>query len=234
VLSFNNRGFKIVTDIKQLDKTGNTVKWRNTGGAHEVFTDCMDDIQGAVDFARKAGARDIFLMGHSTGAQKSVYWMAKRGRGVRAAILLGALSDYACALELRSKRDLAKAVARARSFVKKGKPHQLLPQSLTAPYTLDAQRFVSLYSPDSAEEIFTYAEKKKPRVLRRVRKPLLVFLAGNEEHTKRPAVEIARWFALNTAPGSRTVVVPDVRHNFKGAERQISRTIKEFIKEAVQ
>src|SRR5690349_7736657 len=41
VITFNNRGFKSVVDIKQqLSKT--KTKWHTAGSAHEEFTDCVD------------------------------------------------------------------------------------------------------------------------------------------------------------------------------------------------
>ena len=30
------------------------------GEAHEVFTDCVDDIQGAVNLAKQKGAKEIY------------------------------------------------------------------------------------------------------------------------------------------------------------------------------
>ncbi|MDO8514846.1 MAG: alpha/beta fold hydrolase [bacterium] len=232
VITFNNRGSEHISEFKQ--KRGKKSVWKRGGGGHEIFTECDDDIQGAVSFARRAGVKNIYLAGHSTGCQKAVYWASKNngGRGVKGLILFGPLSDYAIALEQDRNGKLAKSVAYARKLVRAGKRHKLMPRNLEPWFVCDAQRFLSLYTPDSAEEIFTYAQpKKNPRALHFVRTPTLVVLAGNEEHTKRPAKEIAAWFEKHTRSRRfKSVIVPRVGHGFKGGEKIVAKSIRAFIK----
>lgn len=230
VLVFNNRGFEHVSEYKQ--KKGKNSKWKVGGAGHEIFTECADDIEGAVRFARRAGVKNVYLAGHSTGCQKAVYWASKHagGRAVKGIICLGPLSDYAIALEQDSGGKLKRAVAYARALVAKGKPHELMPVALGPWFTCDAQRFLSLCTPDSPEEIFSYAQPKKmPRALRALRIPVLTLLAGNEEHTKRPAEDIAKWLEENIRTPHRVVIVLDVGHGFKGGERVVLRTIRQFL-----
>ncbi|OGG80631.1 hypothetical protein A3A39_04030 [Candidatus Kaiserbacteria bacterium RIFCSPLOWO2_01_FULL_54_13] len=229
VMTFNNRGFEKITEIKR--RKGRKTEWVLAGATHEVFTECADDIQGAVNFARRAGAKSIYLAGHSTGCQKAFYWAGRYGaRGVRGIILFGPLSDYASALKEFPKNKLKRAVAHARLLVRKGKPHEFMPKELGPWFVCDAQRFLSLYTPDSVEEIFTYAQAKKtPRLLKKVRISTLVLLAGADEHGDRPAKEIAAWFEKNTRKG-RVVIIPRVKHSFRGGEKVVAREIRRFIK----
>lgn len=230
VLTFNNRGFEHVSEYKQ--KLGKDSKWNIGGGGHEVFTECADDIEGAVRFAHKAGVKDIYLAGHSTGCQKSIYWANKNngGRAVKGMILFGPLSDYAIAVEQDSGGKLARSVAYAEKLVRAGKPNELMPKHLGPWFTCDAQRFLSLYTPESPEEIFTYGQPKKiPNTLRSVRVPILTLLSGAEEHTKRPARELAKWFDSNIRPPHRVVIVPKVSHGFKGGEATVAKAIRSFM-----
>ncbi len=227
VITFNNRGFEQVGEIKR--KRGKESVWIRGGGAHEIFIDCADDIQGAVNFAKKARAKNIYLAGHSTGCQKAVYWASKNGggRGVKGIILFGPLSDYAIALEQDRKGTLARSISYARKLVRAGRPHELMPAHLGPWFVCDAQRFLSLYTPDSSEEIFTYAHpQKNPRALRSVRAPILVVLAGKEEHTKRPAARLAQWFDQHIRVPHKVVIVPKVGHGFKGGEKLVVRAIR--------
>ena len=95
----------------------------------------------------------------------------------------------------------------------------------------DAQRFLSLYTPDSVEEMFTYAQpKKNPRIFKSVRIPTLVVLAGEDEFADRPADEIAAWFQNHSrSKRFQSVIIPGVQHGFRGAERQVAQEIKKFI-----
>jgi pimeloyl-ACP methyl ester carboxylesterase len=201
------------------------------GAAHEVFADCVDDIEGAIKFAKRYG-KDIFLAGHSTGCQKSIYWAFKKKKGVRGIILLAPVSDYAATVMLDGPQKMRTALSHARSSIRNGKKHELLPESVWEWGLLaDAQRYVSLYSGKSAEEVFPYWDKKRvPRALRSVKRPILVLLAEDDEYADRPATELYEWFLGNIYEGEVSIV-PGVRHSFKGGERKTARLIKDFMKE---
>ena len=226
VMTFNNRGFEGVADI--LQRVGKKRKHYLAGTAHEVFTDCIDDIQGAVNFAKKAGAKEIYLAGHSTGCQKSIYWASKTGgRDVKGIVLLAPRSDYAVD---RNNPKRISAIKQAREMIKTGKKHDLLPKKAW-PLLLDAQRFLSLNTPDSTEEIFSYAQPEKtPRVYASVRVPVLALFADKDEYAERSAEKMIAWFAKNT--GSRYFragIVPKVGHSFRGGEKRVAQLVKQWI-----
>jgi pimeloyl-ACP methyl ester carboxylesterase len=231
VISFNNRGFKSVVDIKQRISKEET-KWRTAGSAHEVFTECVDDIQGAINLVRKTGVKDIYLAGHSTGCQKSIYWAFKTGgKGVRGIILLAPLSDYASEKAADKGGRMKKATALARKLVMAKKPHELLPRWASPIMLLDAQRYLSLYTPDSAEEIFTYGQPgRRSRTYESVTLPILALFADKDEYSDRPAERLAAWFATNTrSQYFRAGIVPKVGHGFKHGERKLARLVKKWM-----
>jgi len=229
VITFNNRGFESVTSVKQ--KKGQDTMYHTMGGTHEVFTDCVDDIQGAINLVRKLGVKDIYLAGHSTGCQKSTYWASKTGgTGVKGIILFAPISDYSSEKKADIVGRLARATALARRLVKAGKPHELLPRSASPIMLLDAQRFLSLYTQASSEEIFTYAHNKKPSTYTAVRLPVLTVLAGKDEYADEPALKIARWFAENSRSRRfASTIIPNVTHNFRGGEAKITQAVRKWI-----
>ncbi len=228
VLMFNNRGHDKVAS----GSSGRNKRIRQ-GAAHEIFTECVDDIQGALNFAKNAGVKNIFLAGHSTGCQKSAYWGAKKGTGIRGIILLAPMSDYASERTAQGNAALKRAEAVALRYVKAGKKSVLLPEDVWSwSWLADAQRYLSLYSGTSAEEIFTYWDtKRNPKTLRSVRKPLLVLLAEHDEYADRPAAEIAGWFEKHLYNGE-VVIVPKTSHSLKGSEKAVARIIRSFMKES--
>lgn len=232
VVTFNNRGHDIISNVSQVTQSKKITKRVKGGAAHEIFSDCVDDIQGVINFAKKTGVKDIYLAGHSTGCQKSVYWASRNngGKGVKGIILLAPVSDYAGALHTEGKKKVARATAVARAFVRRGKKHQLLPANLWHE-AIDAQRFLSLYTPDSIEEIFTYAQpKKNPRILKSVRVPLLVLLAEKDEYGDRPAKKISEWFGQHVSGKMLTAkIIPKVPHSFHGAEKNVAAAIRKWI-----
>lgn len=224
VLLFNNRGHDQVAKISTAKGT------RIRGGsAHERFVDCVDDIDGAIRCAKRNGAKKIFLVGHSTGCQKSVYWASKGGRGVSGIILLAPISDYAATVMLDGKEKIQKAMKVAKILIQKGRKHELLPEDVWSHALLaDAQRFVSLYSGRGPEEVFTYwAPKTRPLALRKVRIPILALLAEHDEYADRPASEMERWFLEHIHEGE-TAIIPATGHSFRGAEKNVARLIHAF------
>lgn len=225
VLMFNNRGHDKVASLP-VGK-----KYVRAGAAHEVFTDSADDIQGAIDFARRQGRPQIFLAGHSTGCQKSIYWASKKGKGVKGIIILGPMSDFAAERVAQGEKTLKRAEKVARELVRKGKKHEMLSEDVWKwPWVADAQRYVSLYTGKSAEEIFTYwDESKNPRTLKSVKVPILVLLAEKEEFSDIPAKKIAAWFDTHIRKG-KAIVIPQVGHSFKGGESEVVRVIRQFMR----
>ena len=233
VFTFNNRGLEQVTSIKRL--VGKKVRYVLAGAAHEVFTECRDDIQGAVDTARSTGASEIFLVGHSTGAQKCVYWAAKGGSGANGIVLLGPLSDYSGALKTMDHGILKRGVAYARRLVAAGNAHELMPKELREWFECDAQRYLSLYTPDTAEDIFPYAfPAKRPKILEAVKIPILALLAGDDEYGDRPPHEIGKWFSDHIRSMHEVHIIDEVQHSFKGSESQITDLIQSWAKNSMK
>ncbi|OGG57756.1 hypothetical protein A2765_04975 [Candidatus Kaiserbacteria bacterium RIFCSPHIGHO2_01_FULL_56_24] len=232
VMTFNNRGAASVTRIRKLNprKKGG-IEFVIAGGSHEVFTECVDDIQGALDFAKKRGAKEIYLVGHSTGAQKSVYFATRKGNEKKAsgAILLGPLSDYAGAVHEFGKNAVARRNRAAKKLVAEGKKHAIVPDSW-----VDAQRYISLFSPDSTEEIFSYIDpEKKPKIYESLTPPVLVLLAEKDEYADRTPDRIEAWFVKHAhSTRFNSAIIPKTDHGFQAAEKEVAETIRKWIKGA--
>lgn len=228
VLTFNNRGHDVVSRISR--KTRKKRKVEYGGAAHEVFTDCVDDINGAIRFVRKLGVKETYLAGHSTGCQKSIYWAAKGGKGVRGIILLAPVSDSAAGISKYGTKKIARAMQSARTLIARGKKHQLLPDDVW-PELLDAQRFLSLYSTNSVEEIFPYAQKgKQPSLLQKIKVPILTLWAEKDEYSNRAAKEVANWFTEHIrAKKSEVHAIRRAGHSFKGQEKETVQCIRSFL-----
>jgi alpha-beta hydrolase superfamily lysophospholipase len=233
-LFFNNRGHDQLTGVRKINRKSKTgYRYEPAGKAHEKFTDSADDIAGAVNLLRKSGAKKIYLAGHSTGSQKIAYYLAqgKNQKKIAGAALLAPMSDYASTKYFTPRAKLARAQKIARMLVAKKKPHELLPANIW-PDLLDAQRFLSLYTPESKEEIFSYAEpKKRPRTLQKITIPLLVVLAGKDEYRDRNMEDIAEWFESSImSDNASIVIVPNTSHSFKGKEKVIVKLIGELVR----
>lgn len=229
VLTFNNRGYGLISSFK-LKKNEKDQEYILAGMAHEHFSDCLDDIGGAINYAHARGASEIILIGYSTGCQKIVYYLSQQPRKkIAGAILLAPMSDYA-GIETRHE-DFSKALKAANNLQKKGQADTLLPINLW-PHYISAQRFLSLYTPDSEEEIFSYVSSKEPRALKKVAQSILVILAEKDEFADRPMSQIQDWFdvSLEKKKNYQSTIIRDSLHSFKDQERQVLRLIKKWRK----
>ncbi|EKE20135.1 MAG: hypothetical protein ACD_8C00051G0004 [uncultured bacterium] len=232
VLVFNNRGSGVVSRIRQISaKERKGYKSHAIGMAHEVFTDCVDDIEGAVKCAQEFGAKNILLMGHSTGCQKSVYYLSKKQKvAIKGAILLAPMSDFADMFAFTDRKMYNKAVSFARKMVENGKGHDLMPERIW-PQTIDAQRFISLFTPDSVEEIFSYASNREPKLLKKNKQPVLVVLAENDEYKDREISLIADWFSDNMKKNNAEInTIKEAPHNFQDHSDELARAVKNWFK----
>jgi pimeloyl-ACP methyl ester carboxylesterase len=232
VLYFSNRGHDGIAGVKRIKRSANKgYAYEQAGMAHEIFTDCADDIQGAVNLLLTRGPRRIYLVGHSTGCQKIAWYLSQRAERSRiaGAVLLCPISDYAGARH-EDERKRKKAEAVAQKLVRRKRPHELLPAELWRG-PIDAQRFLSLYTPDSKEEIFTYAQPGKiPRALRKLKTPLLVIFAGDDEYRDRETSGMANWFRNNLpSSGAEIEIISGALHSFNGQESKVAASVRRWI-----
>ncbi|MBI2309601.1 alpha/beta fold hydrolase [Candidatus Collierbacteria bacterium] len=234
VITFSNRGHDQISSIKKVDNREKKGYSRLTAGASlEIFTDCVDDIQGVVDYALSVNPKaSIYLVGHSTGCQKAVYYLSRpeKQRFIKAAVLLAPMSDYAGAIKFDIDGNLKLAVQAAKDLIKNSQPQELLPSSVW-PDMVSAQRFLSLATPESREEIFCYAVPGKiPDIFRKIKIPALIVLAQKDEYRDRPIEKIAKWFEKNSKSEKLSInIIPLAPHNFYKFESQVLTLINNFI-----
>ena len=218
-LKFNNRGHDIVARGAR----------RLQGSAFERFTDCLEDIRTTIAFARRAGYRKIILAGHSTGANKILHYAARiRDRRLRGLILLGPVSDLAAEMKEIGPGELRRRVAVAERLAARD-PDGLVPRAFGF---RSARRYLSLYRPGEAEDLFPYYRSNgRWTALRRMRIPIAVVVGSRDEYLDRPVAALIEAFERNaTRTQSFTaIVVPGALHGFSGHEKALSREIARWI-----
>lgn len=145
--------------------------------------------------------------------------------------ILAPMSDFAFAKQNISPKLLSEAELEAKKLVKQGKGSEFLDLKYWL-YLISAQRFLSLYTKDSLEEIFCFASVgKKSSVLRKIKKPILTILAKEDEYADRDVFEYIAWFEQELKGGKKEVlVVPEANHGFKNKEQILKKEILKFVK----
>ncbi len=214
-LKLNTRGHGVVT------RPGK----RLAGAAFEHFGESVHDIRATIALAVRSGYRRVILAGHSTGANKVLHYMARtRDRRVAGLILLGPVSDVAGERKRIGRRELARRVAAAERIARRD-PEALVPRAWGF---RSARRFISLYRPGEAEDVFPYYRPDAGwTALRRVRVPMAVILGSRDEYLDRRPEAVTAAFERNAtrARSFSGIVVPRALHGFRGHERALTREI---------
>ena len=183
------------------------------GGGFETFDECIDDIRAIIQYARKLGYKNIILAGHSTGANKIVYYAAAtKNRSVKSIILLGAISDL---VALRKEMGAKKFV---RACTIAGELHKNKTALMPPQYGLfSARRFWSLCHSGEKEDIFPYYdEKRKWHALENIRMPITVIIGSRDQYLDRtPATYLAAFKRHAPLPTHfRGVMIKGADHGF--------------------
>jgi pimeloyl-ACP methyl ester carboxylesterase len=217
--NFNNRGSGIISGFEDKHE-----KWKIVGGALERFEDCTKDIAAAIDYAHGLGCREIVLIGHSTGCQKSVYYQAiKHDKRVKGVVLLAPASDVDADMNLWGKKKYYKKLKMAKRLVKNGKGKQLITN-------LSAARFWNLYKPNSIEgNIFNYRGGRM-NLVSKVNVPILAVFGSKDKYSAHgPKQELAMLAAVARSPYTASIV-KDAKHGFDFHEHEVAAVVGRWLR----
>jgi hypothetical protein len=227
--SFNTRGHDMVTEIKKVDATNSKGYTYAMGGAgYEEFSECIYDIDAVIDFLVSKKYQEMYLIGHSSGANKACYYAAVNDRKELAGIIL------ACPMSDRQGRTdnpelTANTLEAMQTKIREETGNELITDLTYFPIT--PKRYVSLLAPHSLEDQFDYGDEKPEMMYySRIKKPLCVIFAGNDENADRPITDIKAVFDQATTSSTyQSVIIADVLHNLSGKEDEVSKRIVEWV-----
>lgn len=211
---FNTRGSHIASRAEK----------KIIGGGFERFEDCVYDIRAMIRFARKLGFSDIILAGHSTGANKALYYCYKtKDKSVKNLILLGAISDIVAFRKEMGVKKFANACAIANKLRKN--PTALIP----AEYGLfSARRFWSLCHVGEKEDTFPYYDnKRKWKALESIRIPVTVIIGSRDQYLDRAPSDYLTAFKRHASLTKRFhgMIIKDTNHGFHRREEELANEI---------
>ena len=202
---------------------------RLAGAAFERFGESAEDIRAMITLARRAGYDKVILAGHSTGANKVLHYAGRvRDRRVSGLILLGPISDIAGESKQIGRRELRRRVAVAERIARRD-PQALVPRTFGF---WSARRYLSLYRPGEAEDVFPYYRPNaRWAALRKVRPPVAAIVGSRDEYLDRRPAELMEAFERNAtrARSFTGIVIPGALHGFQKHEDVLARAIVRWV-----
>lgn len=218
ILTINTRGHGLVNKIYGKKKILG-------GTANEKFVDCVYDIEGAINFAKKNGYKKFIISGHSTGCQKASYFQSKKqNKDVLGVILLSPSSDY----ELATKqKNYLKYFKLAQKMIKEGKGNYVL-QIPKNNYT--TRRWLSFSNPKNTEaQLFNYNGKLYH--FSKIKVPILVSFGEFDYFGKgfnaNKSLEVLR--KKTNSKILMTQIIDNTDHCYKNKEKELIKKINTFL-----
>ncbi|MFH0831208.1 MAG: alpha/beta fold hydrolase [Parcubacteria group bacterium] len=230
---FDHRGADVVRSVKVLNRKSKNHKYILTGTGYEKFEHSLRDIEAIIRFLRKQGYRKLYLIGHSTGANKAAYYIYKTGgRALAGVALLGAVSDIPI-LKKRLGSKYPLAVRAAQKLVTRGQSATLMPDYLVAGRIFTAARFLSLTQERAPEDMFPYYQPRRSfRWTKRLRQPVLVLLGEQDESAAdRSTKEILKAFEAQVPKKFyKGTLIKGADHSFSRHAQQLAKVIAVWVK----
>jgi dienelactone hydrolase len=202
-------------------RDGARLRIARAGSWYEVFTDTVLDVTAWLDAARAAGYRRVVLAGHSFGAIKALYYLA-RGHGPVDGLVLASPS-----LGLRTlKPDIQEL---ARDLVASGAGQQLLPPGSWPGFGTDTVSAQTYHSWAEVAGLIYDPEADWPAGLRC---PVLAFYGLGQDVGAGP--ELAFFTGRMSAAKVSTVLIEGLGHNYAGGEEAVAATVRAWLHRSTQ
>lgn len=236
VLALNTRGHDIAARyrIRKVQGKRRSRKCRMGGAGFERFEDCIYDIRAGMKYLRSAGYKTIVLYGHSTGANKAVYYAGKTNdRRISGIILAGPARDLTMVDWNTEHQKRLKAIS---ALGKKAGKDAPLPHNL-AGGIFSARRYASLFQPGTAEDVFPFGEPKARWTrIAQVKPHLFIAFGQDDPYVSDPGPEAALAILNEKAKRAKSVagdVLPGQEHSFREDPEELSQTLLGWMKETV-
>lgn len=203
------------------------------GAGFERFENCVLDIRAMIRLAKSLRYKKIILAGHSTGANKALYYCYKtKNSSVKGLILLGPISDVAAKTKEMGATEIKRAICIAENLHKKNS-QALMPLAYGV---MSAERFLSLYRAGSAEDVFPYHNPLASwKELRSIRIPLAVIIGSIDQYRDRPVTDIIEAFCNHADLTKRFtgITIKGANHSFRRKEKELADVIAAWIKKEI-
>ena len=173
----------------------------------------------------RRGYRELFLAGHSTGANKvAVYDHLKPRNRIRRYVLLGGADDAGLMFDELGPRRFRAHLARARAMIRERRGDELMRSRL-----MSWRAFYDVANPDGDYNVFPFNDAvrgRRPfRAIRGIRKPSL-YIYGDRDEFEPDITALAR----HVGPNAEIVVLRDADHGFTGREGEVGEVMGEWLR----
>lgn len=217
----HNRGHDIANDL--VKKDGSFVR---CGTAYEIFEDCLNDIDLAIDTARELGYKRIILLGHSYGCNKAIYYCYKRQVNLLGQIL-ASVPDMIGIHKLNEK-DYEYLLTEAKKNIDNNEPDKLLSKLIEDYMYMSSKTYYNWYNKNTNLDNVPIINKTDNWYqFESISLPILTFSGELEEYYYKD-FDLLKSKAIN-AKSFTSRIIKNTGHTYNNQEEYIAKLIYEWI-----
>jgi pimeloyl-ACP methyl ester carboxylesterase len=244
LFAFNNRGAHNTKRLKYADKAlPEEERGYLAGTYYERIADSSHDINGAAANLADKGYHELYLIGHSTGANKICLYQAKAGKNpFRKYVLAGGGDDTGLFFQTLGPKKFWAALKYAAEAVTNGDGLKVMPK-YSGMYPFSAQATWDILSPDGDYNIFPFYEYTQERLgekplfaeYRSIDRPTLVINGEADEYMTTAGSATAALDILMKQTSNQMLkqtdfmLVHDADHSFIGLESEFADKVGEWL-----
>lgn len=219
----HNRGHSIENDILKNDGT-----YVRCGCMYEIFEDSIFDIELAIHKAKELGYKKIFLMGHSYGCNKVIYYYYKKHPNVLGLVLASAPDMLGSHFEVQN--DYEELLKEAEKNIQNGEPTKLLHKKIENYMYMSSGTYYNWYRDNSnVNNLPVLAKPERWKQFESIEIPILTF-SGTEEADYYLHLDLLKAKAIN-CPKFDYKYIKGANHFYINKEKEIGELILNWIKE---
>jgi pimeloyl-ACP methyl ester carboxylesterase len=231
--AFNNRGSGYVRKLKRdvpdpAPGARGTIEEETRGGtAYEVIADCVKDIEGAIEYLKRDGFDEFFLIGESTGANKIVvYDSLKPQNPVSRYVLVAGGDDTGIYYNQFGPETFRRVLGMCATEIRMGRGGELVPKELLGGTLMSWRSLRDTIDPEGLYNVFPYNDifnglalsTKQPLAeYAAITKPVFVVYGEHDEfcYGKVPQI-VALLKERSSSRDFASLVVPGGDHGLSG------------------
>ena len=232
--TIDTRGRGIISSFwrgSEIDSWGEGTKL--SGSCFEIFSESIDDIQGAIDYLKSQGKSKFILQGHSLGGSKVVnYLVTKNNPEIIGAVLLAPTNMVGWANTDSHHQEYLK---KSEELISRGEAEELVNAQCWLDKTpLSAQTYPTLCKAGTAVDI--YGERAGGALLGKIQIPTLIAYGDSDIGIIKIDGTMDKWIErVNKIknPKAQISTITGAAHSFKGYEKELSQDVESFIREII-
>ncbi len=226
---FNNRGNGHITTF--VKKNNDKIEYIKAGNAYERFEDCLIDIKSHIDFLESQGFTNIHLSGHSLGAPKVVYYLAKsQDKRIKSLILLSPADMVGLIKD--NEQSLKEETIEAERLLDQGKGNNLLSKEIWDEYPISANTYLNFFGNDSEIGVLNFHKKDDDfKALSLIKQPIFTVMGRKDDVLIVPIEEIMKTIKEKAISSQKCEynILGEATHDYRGFEQGLADCVLDWL-----